>query len=274
MELPGRQSNPISITATFPATNPVPDGETCFQLEVPQTGQYLRGHRLDTGRSPVGIFVHGFRSHCDGEKSRGLLKHAAQRNYSWIRFDQRGHVESDGKFHDFTVSGAVTDLMAVIDSLAGRRAILVGSSLGGLVSLWAASRRPSRIAGLLLLAPAVRFFERHFESLPPDALAAWCRHDSIAFPDLYAGGHYTLGYRFFRDAAQYRLPAVLSLPCPVSILHGERDELLPPTDSAELAGALSAPVVCSETVAGADHRLSNAIPLLCRRLDHLWRSLD
>jgi len=66
--------------------------------------------------------------------------------------DLRGHGRSDSPPHDVGLEELVDDLFGVLEALAVPRAMLVGLSLGGLVCLRAAARRPERVAGLALLA--------------------------------------------------------------------------------------------------------------------------
>ncbi len=69
-----------------------------------------------------------------------------------LAYDRRG-------FGDSPVSSSafrhVDDLMAVLTELGDEPAWLVGSSMGGQVALDAALTAPDRVAGLVLLAPAV-----------------------------------------------------------------------------------------------------------------------
>jgi len=73
-----------------------------------------------------------------------------------LRFDARGIGESEGRLEDDTVSRRITDLGAAIDFILnrpglGRRIGLVGSSLGGYVSLFRAGT-DRRIRALVIWA--------------------------------------------------------------------------------------------------------------------------
>jgi pimeloyl-ACP methyl ester carboxylesterase len=72
--------------------------------------------------------------------------------YAVVAYDQRGFGESPLGTHPFS---HVDDLRAVLDAQQVERGWLVGSSAGGRVALDAALTFPERVAGLVLLAPAI-----------------------------------------------------------------------------------------------------------------------
>jgi len=69
-----------------------------------------------------------------------------------VSYDPRGFGETAPSTDDFS---HVEDLLAVLDEVADGPAWLVGSSAGGGGALDAAISAPERVAGLVLLAPAV-----------------------------------------------------------------------------------------------------------------------
>ena len=72
--------------------------------------------------------------------------------HAMVAYDRRGSGQSLAGADPFTHVG---DLWAVLDGTGIERAWLVGSSQGGRVALDAALTYPDRVAGLVLLAPAV-----------------------------------------------------------------------------------------------------------------------
>jgi pimeloyl-ACP methyl ester carboxylesterase len=71
-----------------------------------------------------------------------------------VALDLRGHGESDpAEDGDYSIAGLAGDVAAAADQLGLRRFILAGHSLGALVAIEYASRRPERVAGLLLVDP-------------------------------------------------------------------------------------------------------------------------
>jgi pimeloyl-ACP methyl ester carboxylesterase len=74
------------------------------------------------------------------------------RSATVVTYDRRGHGESPPPSESFS---HVEDLLAVLDAIEADEAWLVGNSMGGGVALDAALVAPDRVAGLVLLAPAV-----------------------------------------------------------------------------------------------------------------------
>jgi abhydrolase domain-containing protein 10 len=231
----------------------------------------LRGFLHDTGSGPLGIFVHGFASSCDGTKSVALARHAAARGYSWLRFDLGAHGASDGAFRQFRLSAMLADLDSVLDHIAPRPVVLVGSSMGGWLAVLAALRRPAQIRGLLLIAPAFNFIQQHFGALPAAERAAWAAAGVRAFKSDYEDKQYELDYAVLEDAAALEIKGSLAFSCPLSIVHGEQDEAVPLAQSVDFLTRVSAPATRFHPVARGDHRLAQALPLLCQEVDALWQ---
>jgi pimeloyl-ACP methyl ester carboxylesterase len=69
-----------------------------------------------------------------------------------VAYDMRGYGETSGVTYGFS---HLDDLNAVLDRTVTGPAWLVGSSMGGEIAIDAALASPERVAGLVLLAPAV-----------------------------------------------------------------------------------------------------------------------
>ncbi len=108
----------------------------------------LATHVAGQGR-PV-VFLHA--NVCDSRMWHDQME-AVGHGSKAIAYDRRGFRETHSEREDFS---SVADLMAVIDAVAdGQPAILVGCSQGGKIALDAALQHPSRVSGLVLVAPGV-----------------------------------------------------------------------------------------------------------------------
>ena len=77
-----------------------------------------------------------------------------------VRFDQRGHGESSAPPGPYQRLDLARDAIAVLDALEIPRAVLVGHSMGGIVSMATALAFPDRVAGLVLVGTASRCNEK------------------------------------------------------------------------------------------------------------------
>lgn len=234
-------------------------------------GVVLRG-RIDDphGQGPIGIFLHGFRSHSNGRKGCALADHAHHHGRAWLAFDLRGHGRSDGSPASLRVSALCADLDAVLARLAPRPVLLAGSSLGGWLAVLAAGRHPDQVRALLLVAPAFNFIQKYFGALPPDELDRWRRRGTRRFNDQYSGDSYLLDYEMVEDAARHDVfGGRISLSCPVVVVHGDHDEVVPLAQSRRFVDEI-APAGELVAVAGGDHRLATGVPQLLAATDRLW----
>jgi alpha/beta superfamily hydrolase len=109
-------------------------------------GQRLAGilHLPEKENPPCVIASHGLLSSKDSEKYVALGNRLSQEGIAMLRFDFRGIGESEGRIEDDTVSRRIVDLGSAIEFVRSRRDLgnrigLLGSSLGGYVSLIKAS---------------------------------------------------------------------------------------------------------------------------------------
>jgi pimeloyl-ACP methyl ester carboxylesterase len=107
---------------------------------------------LDRGRGePNLVFLHYW-----GGSSRTwteVIDQLATRHRS-IALDHRGWGESDAPAQGYGISDLAKDAQGVITALKLSRYLIVGHSMGGKVAQLLASRRPTGLAGLVLVAPS------------------------------------------------------------------------------------------------------------------------
>jgi 3-oxoadipate enol-lactonase/4-carboxymuconolactone decarboxylase len=77
---------------------------------------------------------------------------ALSRSFRCLRYDTRGHGRSGSSAAPITIDDLADDLAALLDALGIDRAHIAGLSLGGMTAMALASRRPERVASLMLIA--------------------------------------------------------------------------------------------------------------------------
>jgi pimeloyl-ACP methyl ester carboxylesterase len=171
-----------------------------------------------------------------------------------------------------------TWLLAVLDELAVSRAILIGSSHGGWLSINLALHAPERVEKLVLLAPAA--------SLLPFSLGTYLLLKTLPYLPVKPGGKRVLGMYFpgfdvdARFARQFDLgvrgfryanPRKSIFPRPFSdeqlgaisvptlLLIGDRERIYDPHKALERAARL-VPRIETDLVPGAGHILAMQLP--------------
>ena len=74
-----------------------------------------------------------------------------------LRYDQRGHGQSDVPDGPYSIAELAEDLLGLLDELGVERAHFCGLSLGGMVGLWLGINAPERIDRLVLSCTAAYF---------------------------------------------------------------------------------------------------------------------
>jgi len=244
--------------------------ETTGRLERPD-GEQIAWRRID-GRGPTVVWLGGFRSDMAGTKAQVLAEWAGERGRSFLRFDYFGHGESSG---DFVEGGCITrwreDALAVIEELTEGPLVLVGSSMGGWLSLLVAAARPERVRALVLVAPAADFTEALMKPrFPAEARRALLEKGVWMEPSEYDPVGYPITRLLIEDGARWTvLPGPLGFDGPVRILQGARDDSVPWTHAHELVGAIASDDMVFTLIKDGDHRLSRP-----QDLDRLIAAVD
>jgi pimeloyl-ACP methyl ester carboxylesterase len=230
--------------------------ETCGRLDRLDCEQIA--WRRVAGSGPTVVWLGGFRSDMAGTKAQVLAEWAVRTGRAFIRFDYFGHGESTGDFIQGSISRWREDTLAVIDELTEGPLVLVGSSMGGWLSLLAAVVRPQRVQAMVLIAPAPDFTEALMKPVLP--LAAFKDMEETGVwmaPSDYDPQGYPITRLLIEDGARWSvLPGPLGFHGPVRILQGGRDESVPWIHAQQLVAAIEGEDVSFTLIKDGDHRLS------------------
>lgn len=232
-------------------------------------------YHLTEGTHPMVVFLGGLRSDMEGTKAVFLEDWAKSRGHAFLRFDYSGHGKSSGAFTEGCIGDWAEDAAEVLDRLAPKRVFLVGSSMGGWISLLMARRSPERIAGLLGIAAAPDFTEDGFwVSFSEDQRAQVMGQGQTALPSEY-GEPMIVTKRMIEDGRDNLvLRSPLAIDAPVRLLQGTEDEAVDQSVALRLVAHLKCDDLHLELVKGADHRFSSphCLDLLARRLEEIVES--
>lgn len=243
---------------------------------VDVAGTDIAWERWPRPGAPTVVLVHGTSAHT------GWWHHTAPSltdRYDVIAVDLAGHGDS-GHREEYTIEGWGTDVLAVIDELAGGHAMIVAHSIGGLVAASAAGARPEAVDGLVLVDTIVRdkttpvepftvtrdtrvFPDlddalRRFRLTPEQPVPDRARLDYVArrsIREVDGGWMWKFDRRLFGALNRATLtPPLDGVTCPVVVIRGELSDLVPPEAGAQLGERLGRDVP-QHDVPGAHHHV-------------------
>src|SRR5262245_25025879 len=220
--------------------------------------------RSRPGSAPGLFWLGGFNSDMKGTKALALDAWAAERGRACVRFDYSGHGESGGQFVDGTIGRWLEESLAVFEQFCRGPQVVIGSSMGGWVSLLLAREVAKRngnasLAGLVLIAPAPDFTEElMWKGFSPEvrqeieSKGVWMR------PSEYGDGSpYPITRALIEEGRNHLLlGGSIETGCPVRILQGAKDPDVPWQHAFALAHRLPADDVVLTMIQDGDHRLS------------------
>jgi pimeloyl-ACP methyl ester carboxylesterase len=215
-------------------------------------------YRRSMGKGPGVVFLGGFKSDMTGTKALYLEDWARRNGRAFLRFDYSGHGDSSGNFEEGCIGDWFADARAVIEAQTDGPQILVGSSMGGWISLLLARAMPQRVAGLVTVAAAPDFTEQGFwNSFTEDQRAELVAKGRVALPSEYGDEPYVITARLIEEGrSQMVMNQPLQLPFPTRFLQGTADEDVPMDWALRLLDHVSGPDLRLILVKGADHRFS------------------
>ncbi|WP_341704154.1 alpha/beta hydrolase [Ferrovibrio sp.] len=215
-------------------------------------------HVAAAGTEPGILFCGGFRSDMTGTKALALEAAAKARGTGFVRFDYTGHGQSDGAFLDGSIGRWKDDTLAVLDQVCRGPTVIIGSSMGGWLATLAALARPGRVAGLVLLAPALDFTEDlMWAQMSPDQRATLQRDGILREPSQYSDQPYEYTLKLIEDGRRHCILAGgIDLAAPVRILQGMQDPDVPWQHAVKTVEAFRGADTRLTLIRDGDHRLS------------------
>lgn len=190
-------------------------------------------HRIKETDAPIVVTCHGMLSTKDSEKYLEIANVLTSSGINAFRFDFRGCGESEGYFTDSTVTARLRDLEAVLQYIHDmfENVALLGSSLGGTLSILAASK---------------------FKTIK--TIVTW------AAPILLKGILIPLKgvilQKFIEDLENIDITGAAKEVSNILIIHGEQDKIVPVKDAYTLFKLVKEPKKL-KIIKNMDHRFTN-----------------
>jgi putative redox protein len=223
-------------------------------------GQQLSGRLelpLDQEPHSFAIFAHCFTCNKNLMAVKNISRALTSKGFGVLRFDFTGLGESDGEFADTNFSGNVEDLVSAAAFLAEHHkapALIIGHSLGGAASIFAASQIDSITAVATIGAPST---PEHVQHLLHSSLEE-INTSGKAIVNL-SGRKFTIKKQFLDDLKRNSLPDVINaLDKAILIMHSPQDTTVG-INNAEVIYKAARHPKSFVTLDGGDHLLSNKV---------------
>ncbi len=170
---------------------------------------------------PVWLYLHGFASGAASYKGRAFVAWGKERGLAIDALDLRVPT-----FENLRFSAMKSHVREKIDAAGGprARAVLIGSSLGGLLACRMAEE-DARVCAVFAMAPAFRLAERWRTRLGDAAFERWRTEGTLEVDDHTTGGKSRVGFGFVEELAHLDVDFP-DVRVPVSIVHGTEDEVV------------------------------------------------
>ena len=184
----------------------------------------------------------------------------AEAGVASLRFDLRGHGESEGRQEDLTLSAILNDIRVTLahlrEAIGMTKISLLGTSFTGGVAAYYAAKCPAEISRLVLFNPQLNYKKRTIDNRP------FWQNDRLteeAATQLRAHGYLrhspTLkhGRAIYNEVFWLRPHEALGeVAAPTLIVHGTKDTFVPVEASREAVSRFRAPCRLVE-IEGAQH---------------------
>ena len=211
--------------------------------------------------APLWLYLHGFASGPMSTKARAFLAWGKAQGVSIEALDLR--VPS---FEHLRFSAIKAHVRAAIDlGGEGARAVLIGSSLGGLTACRVAEEDP-RVCAVLAMAPAFRLAERWKTQMPEARWEAWRRDGFLEVDDYVTKQKARVDFGFVEELAAIDV-GFPDVRVPVLLVHGTEDEVVDIDRSRDFARGK--PHVRLVEVADG-HELGASIPRILAEADRFF----
>ena len=236
-------------------------------VRVRESKSNKKGNNKGDSNSPGLFWLGGFKSDMKGTKAVALDNWAEAEGRACLRFDYSGHGESGGDFKDGTIGQWLEESLAVYAQFAKGPQVVIGSSMGGWLALLLAQRLrkqkgaakdASKIAGMVLIAPAVDFTEElMWKNFSDDVKAEIEQKGFWLRPSAYGEEPYPITKKLIEDGRKHLLlGGLIETGCPIHILQGVQDPDVPLRHAEGLVTRFARDDVVMTLIKDGDHRLS------------------
>ena len=222
------------------------------------------------------VFLHGFKSDLEGDKPKALYKFCKKNKIGFLALEYSGHGKSYGKFEYGTITSWTKDAEKLIrKKIPKKKIILVGSSMGGWISLNLFNHFSKRIIAFVGIAPAPEFLDRlMWNKFTKKIKKQLIKNKFYIFN--HGGFEYNISYNLIKDGRKNKiLNKNFKNKIYLTILHGKKDDIVPISISRKIMKNFKFAKKKLIVIKNGDHSLSkkNNLKKLTKEISLIYNSL-
>ncbi len=243
---------------------------TSFLTRTSKPALAYNHHKPDKQSSrPAIVFCGGYRSDMTGTKATFLENKCKELDIEYLRFDYTGHGQSEGVFDTCILSDWIQDTQDIINAAVTGKYVLVGSSMGGWISLCHAinNQNNGNIHAIIGIAAAPDFTEDLFELRLSHDQQKKLFETGIAYVENdYSDEPYAFTKEFYEDGKQNLiLRKTQNINSPIYLIQGRNDLDVPCKTAYKIQEIFNIEDNQITIIEDGDHRLSSP-----SQLDITW----
>ena len=204
------------------------------------------------------IFLPGFMSDIEGKKPQTIFKFAKKLKLGFLSLEYSGHGKSSGDFTKGNITVWSNDAKNVIKKIVKKNNfILVGSSMGAWIALNQFKYFKSQIKGFVGIGSAPEFLTRlMWNKFPNKTKKELISKGKVLIKN--GGYEYPTALQLIKDGKKNKvLNKKLNLDISVTMVHGQKDEVVPTIYSKLVLGVFTRAKKKTIMITNGDNSLSN-----------------
>ncbi len=223
------------------------------------------------------VFLHGFMSDMEGEKPQAFKKYATKKNLGFLSLEYSGHGKSSGKFIDGNITKWSKDTKILIKKVIKKNNfIFIGSSMGAWIALNLFKYFQNQIKGFIGIGSAPEFITR----------IMWKKFNKKIKKEIINKGicnvkhgeyEYPITNQLIKDGRKNKvLSKKINLPIQVTMMHGDKDEVVPTSFSRKVLKIFSKANKKLLIIKNANHSLSSKknLKLIIKELNKMVSNIS
>tara|TARA_Y100001970_G_scaffold286106_1_gene407448 strand:- start:1209 stop:1970 length:762 start_codon:yes stop_codon:yes gene_type:complete len=225
------------------------------------------------------VFLPGFASDIDGDKPKKFLNFSIENRLGFLALEYFGHGRSSGEFTKGNISKWSNDAKTTIKKIVKKNDfILIGSSMGSWISMIMHRNFSSQIRGFLGIGSAPEFLTRIMWRKFPKKIKNEILKKGIS--KIKNGGYeYLITKQLILDGKKANnkvLNKKLNNIIPVTMVHGQKDEVVPVKYSRMVLKTFPKAIKKLLIIKNGDHSLSSRknLNIICKELQNIIKKIN